>query len=81
MEEAYEIAITLEPEDVEGAEDLKSAGAVYAKFERLFNSFWRVFWRADTTYVCTYQDASEKSWNALEWFYAGSNYAPAHQLW
>ena len=43
MEEAYEIVITLEPEDVEGVEDLKSVGAVYAKFERLFNSLLKSF--------------------------------------
>ena len=43
MEEAYEIVITLEPEDVESVEDLKSAGAVYAKFERLFKSLLKSF--------------------------------------
>lgn len=43
MEETYETVIKLEPEDVEGAEDLKSAGAVYAKFERLFSSLLKSF--------------------------------------
>ena len=83
MEKACEVvklAITLETEDVEGAEDLERMEDVYTKIDMPFNNLMTEYWIADTMYVCTYQGASEKSLKTWEWFYTKSNHVVVYQL-
>ena len=59
------LAITLDPEDVEGAQDIGgNTGDNYIKVKMPFNSSMTEFFEGNTTYACAYQDANRKSTNA-----------------
>ena len=75
------LAITLDPEDVEGAQDTGgNTGDNYIKMKMPFNSLMTEFFEGNTTYVCAYQEANRKSTNACEWFYARLSHAFAYKL-
>ena len=77
----------LDSENIECAKVLESTGSVFAKFERLFNSFISEFSESSNmkswynVYLYAYQDVSRTFSNSREWFYAISRHATAHQLY
>ena len=77
----------LDSENIECAKVLESTGSVFAKFERLFNSFISEFSESSNmkswynVYLYAYQDVSRTFSNSWEWFYAISRHATAHQLY
>ena len=65
-------------QDIGGNTSGHNRDAIYHLHDRIL---WRQrYWRADKTYVCTFQDASWKPLNAWEWLCIRWNHALAHQL-